>query len=101
MTVIWYTRLGHIRAEKITRLVRGGLLGPLALVTLPTCERYFTGKLTRKLFGKAKCASTLLNLFHSDIYRPFNVKAQDGCSYYITFIDNFVIRSCLSDLPQV
>ena len=32
---------------------------------------------------------TPLNLIHSDIYEPFNVKAQNECSYYITFIDDF------------
>ena len=30
----WYARLGHIRKDKMTRLAREGLLGPLAKVDL-------------------------------------------------------------------
>ena len=72
------------------QLVRVGLFSPLASVILPICKKCLAGKLTRKPLGKVKCASTLLDLIHSDICGPFNVKAQNGCSYYITFIEDFL-----------
>ena len=67
-------------------MVRGGLLGPLASVTLPTCEKYLAGKSTRKPFGKAKRTSTPLDLIHFNICEPFNVKARNGCSNYISLL---------------
>jgi len=85
----WYTRLGHTGAERMSWLVKRGLLGPLALAALPTCEKYRASKLTGKLFEKAKYTLVLLDLFHSDICGPFNVKTRNESSYYITFIDDF------------
>ncbi|KAK2977183.1 hypothetical protein RJ640_000434 [Escallonia rubra] len=34
----WHARLGHIGQDRMTRLAREGLLGPLAKVNLQTCE---------------------------------------------------------------
>lgn len=87
--VIWHARLGHIGQERMTRLAREGFLGPVAKVSLPTCEYCLAGKAIRKLFGTAKRASEPLQLVHSDICGPMNVKAIHGTSYFITFIDDF------------
>jgi len=73
----------------MTWLAQGKLFGPLTSVTLLTCEKCLAGKSARKPFIKAKRASALIDLIHFDICGPFNVKAQNGCSYYITFIDNY------------
>ena len=88
-SIIWHTRLGHIGAERITRLARVGLLGLLASIILPTCEKCLADRSTRKTFGNAKRTLVLLDLIHSDIYVPFNVKSQHECSYYITFINDY------------
>uniref|UniRef100_A0A2N9F566 GAG-pre-integrase domain-containing protein n=1 Tax=Fagus sylvatica TaxID=28930 RepID=A0A2N9F566_FAGSY len=48
----WHARLGHIGQDRMTRLAREGLLGPLAKVNLPTCEHCLAGKSTRKPFWK-------------------------------------------------
>ena len=43
-SIIWHARLGHIGQEMMTRLVREGLMGDLAKVTLSTCEHCLVGK---------------------------------------------------------
>ena len=42
----WHPRLGHIGQDKMTRLTREGLLGPLTKVNLPTYEHCLAGKST-------------------------------------------------------
>ena len=42
-----------------------------------------------KPFGKAMRASSPLELIHSDICGPMNVKAQNGAIYFITLIDDY------------
>ena len=37
----WHARLGHIGKDRMTRLAREGLLGPLGKVDLPICELSF------------------------------------------------------------
>jgi transposase InsO family protein len=73
----------------MTRLVREGLLGPLTKVNLPTCEHCLAGKSTRKPFGKGIRATIPLELIHSDVCGPMNVRVRHGASYFITFIDDF------------
>jgi len=56
---------------------------------LPVCEYCLAGKATRLPFGKAKRASSPLQLIHSDIYGPINVRARHRAKYFITFINDF------------
>ena len=56
---------------------------------MPTCEHCLAGKTARKPFGKGTRAEYPLQLIHSDICGPMNVKAGQGASYFITFIDDF------------
>ena len=88
-SIIWHVRLGHIGQERMTRLAREGLMGNLAKVTLSTCEHCLVGKSKRNSFGKATRASFPLQLIHSDIYGPTNVRARHGGFYFITFIDDY------------
>uniref|UniRef100_A0A2N9IVG1 CCHC-type domain-containing protein n=1 Tax=Fagus sylvatica TaxID=28930 RepID=A0A2N9IVG1_FAGSY len=80
---------GHIGKDRMARLAREGLLGPLAKVDLPICEPCLAGKACRKPFGKAMRATQPLELIHSDICGPMNVKAHHGASYFLTFIDDY------------
>ena len=84
----WHDRLGHIGQDRMTRLAREGLLGPLARVIFLTCEHYLAGKATRKPLEKAKRASIPLQLIHSDICGPKNMRAKHGAPYFIIFIDD-------------
>jgi hypothetical protein len=85
----WHARLGHIGKDRMARLVREGLLGPLAKVDLPICEPCLVGNSHRKPFGKAVRATQSLELIHSNICGPMNVKARHGASYFLTFIDDY------------
>ena len=58
-------------------------------LNLPICEHCLAGKATRLPFDKAKRATSKLQLIHSDICGPMNVRARHGTNYFITFIDDF------------
>ena len=53
------------------------------------CEPFLGGKAYRKSFGKAVKATQPLELIHSDICGPMNVKARHGASYFLTFINDY------------
>jgi hypothetical protein len=63
----WHARLGHIGKDRMIRLVREGLLGPLAKVGLPICEPCLASKACRNPFGKLVKATQPLELIHSYI----------------------------------
>ena len=67
-----YDTLGN----KLQRLAKVGLLGSIEKIDLPTCEYCFLGKATKFPFGKAKRANFPLQLIHSNICDPMNVKAR-------------------------
>jgi hypothetical protein len=87
--ITWHARLGHIGQDRLHRLARAGLLGSLTKEELPICEHCLARKATRLPFGKAKRASSPLQLIHSNICGPMNVRARNGGNYFITFIDDF------------
>lgn len=74
----------------MTRLARQGLLGSLVKVSFPVCEACLVGKVSRKPFGKAVKATHPLELVHSDICGPMNVRACPSASYFLTFIDDYL-----------
>ena len=86
---VWHSRLRHIGQQRMNRLAKEGLLGSLKKFNLPTCPNYLEGKMARKPFGKAIRAQIPLQLVHSDVCGPMNVRAKHGASYFITFIDDF------------
>ena len=71
----------------MSRLAKQGLLDQLTKAKLPRCESCFVG--TTKHFGKASRVSSPLELIHSGICRPKNVKARHGAFYFLTFIDDY------------
>ena len=87
--VKWHARLGHIGQDRLKRLAKAGLLGSIDKIDLSVCEQCLAGKAMRLPFGKAKIACFPLELIHSDIGGPMNVRARHGGKYFITFIDDF------------
>ena len=85
----WHARLRHIGQERMNRLARDGLLGSITKVDLSTYEYCLQGKATRKPFGKVVRAELPLQLIHSDICGPVNLRARHGASYFITFINDY------------
>ena len=73
--VKWHTRLGHIGQDRLKKLAKAGLLGSIEKIDLPICEHYLARKATRYPFGKAKKVTLPLQLIHSDICSPMNVRA--------------------------
>ncbi|KAA0035260.1 gag/pol protein [Cucumis melo var. makuwa] len=66
---------------KIERLVKSGFLSKLEDNSLPPCESFLEGKMTKRSFtGKGLRAKIPLELVHSDICGPMNVKARGGVS---------------------
>ena len=71
------------------RLAKRGLLSNAQKVEKSTCEHCLVGKSSRKPFGSGIRADVPLQVIHSDICGPMNVKKRHGTSYFITFIDDF------------
>ena len=60
-------------------MVKSGLLSPLEDNSLPPCESCLEGKMTKRSFtGKGLRAKEPLELVHSDLCGPMNVKARGG-----------------------
>ena len=89
-TYLWHLRLGDINLDKINRLVKDGPLRKLNVGTLPICESYFEGKMTKRPFSaKGERSKDPLQLVHSDFCSPLNVQARGGYEYFVTFIDDY------------
>ena len=73
----------------MNRLAKEDLLRPFKKVNLPNCLNCLKGKMERKPFEKVIKAQILMQLVHSDVCGPMNVRAEHGASYFITFIDDF------------
>ncbi|KAA0061307.1 gag/pol protein [Cucumis melo var. makuwa] len=74
----------------IGRLVKNGLLRQLEDNFLPPCDSCLEGKMTKRSFtGKGLRAKTPLELVHSDLCGPINVKARGGYEYFISFIYDY------------
>ncbi|KAA0067405.1 gag/pol protein [Cucumis melo var. makuwa] len=81
------SREGNTRIE---RLVESGLLSQLEDNSLPPCDSCLEEKTTKRSFtGKGLRAKTSLELVHSDLCRPIDVKARGGYEYFISFIDDY------------
>ena len=87
--VKWHARLGHIGQGWLKILAKADLLGSIEKIDLPICEHCLVEKATKFPFGKAKRATLPLQLIHSDICGPMNVRARHGAHYFFTFIDDF------------
>ena len=85
----WHAMLGHIGHDRLKRLAKDGLLEPIEKIDLPVCEKCLARKAKRLPFGKVRSATLPLELIHSDICSPLNIRARHGAQYFITFIDDF------------
>ena len=79
-------RLGHINLNRINRLVKDGILDNLVLEPMSVCEFCIAGKMTKRPFPpKGNRSSELLELVHTDVCGPINIRAHGGYEYFITF----------------
>lgn len=88
-SIKWHAKISHIGQGRMNRLAQEGLLGSLAKVDLSTCKPCLARKAGRKPFAKATCAAHPLELIHSGICGPMNVRAWHGACYFLTFVDDY------------
>ena len=96
---LWHIRLGHINLNRINRLVKEGILGDLVLQPMEVCESCLEGKITKRPFPtKGNRTNALLELVHTDVCGPINIRASGSYEYFITFTDDQLISYvfCLS-----
>ncbi|KAL0546565.1 hypothetical protein IC582_016476 [Cucumis melo] len=88
---LWHLRLGHINLNRIGRLVKNGLLSQLEDNSLPPCDSYLEGKMTKRSFTRKGLRTKIpLELVHSNLCGPMNVKAREGYRYFSSFIDDYL-----------
>ena len=82
-------RLGHINLNRINRLIKDSILDNLVLEPMPVYESCVKGKMTMRPFPpKGSRSNDLLELVHTDMCGPINIRAHSGYEYFITFIDD-------------
>ncbi|KAA0061337.1 gag/pol protein [Cucumis melo var. makuwa] len=75
----------------IGRLVKNGLLSQLEDNSLPPCDSYLEGKMTKRSFTRKGLRTKIpLELVHSNLCGPMNVKAREGYEYFSSFIDDYL-----------
>lgn len=88
---LWHRRLGHAGAEKLRQLnnsVTNGVDFPS--VNFNLCEICLKGKHSRSAFKDIGTRATeLLQVIHSDVCGPMNVKSMGGARYFVLFIDDY------------
>src|SRR4051812_32978677 len=82
-TYLWHCRLGHVGVKRMKELHADGLLE-----SLDACEPCLMGKMTKTPFsGTMKQATDLLEIIHTDVCSPMNMKACSRYHYFLTFTD--------------
>lgn len=99
---LWHRRLGHIGHENLKKLKNNfveGLLFDDEMAKL--CEVCLKGKQTRKSFPASKSStSEILELVHSDVCGPMEVKSIGESRYFVTFLDDFSRKICVYMLKR-
>ena len=73
---LWHSRLGHISKGRMECLIREEILPKLEFSDLDQCVDCIKGKFARQIKKDgAKRSSGILELIHTDIWGPFNVKS--------------------------
>ena len=87
-TCLQHCRLGHIGVKRMKKLHTDGLLESLDYESLGTCEPCLMGKMTKTPFsGTMERATNLLEIIHTDVCGPMNIKARGGYRYFLTFTE--------------
>ena len=86
---LWHKRLGYMSEKDLKNLVGKNLLPSLKSYDLDLYEHCIYGRHCRVSFmrGVHERKKNLLELVHSDVFGPVNVKSLGGASYFVTFID--------------
>jgi hypothetical protein len=105
---IWHQHMGHMSYDALKShgpsAVTGLDLDASTMAIPTTCHGCKAGKSTRKPFpGSAKTTSRILEVVHSDLAGPMQVKSIQGSLYTATFIDDYsrhAVVYCLRSKDQ-
>ncbi len=87
---LWHLKLGHIGEDRMNKMEKDGLLGPVTSESYPVCESCLQEKMARLSFvGHGERTTEILTLVHTDVCGPFDVSARGRYSYFITFTDDY------------
>ena len=82
--------MSHISEQGLILLSKRGLLKGVEIGKLKSCESCTLGKQCRVKFSSGKYTSTgILEYIHLDLLGFARVKFYSGCSYFVTFIDDY------------
>jgi hypothetical protein len=87
---LWNCHLGHISRGRIKCLIKEEILMPLDFSDLGHYIECIKGKYVKhiKKMGATR-SSCVLQIIHTDICSPFNVRYVDGFNLFITFTNDF------------
>jgi len=88
-STMWHQRLGHISEKGMKLMAAKGKLSSLKHVDVGVCEHCIFGKQKKVSFSKAKKTPKVekLELVHTDVWGPAQVKSVENSRFYVTFID--------------
>jgi hypothetical protein len=86
---LWHRRLGNISRGRMERLIKNDVLLPLEFSDADICVDCIKGKYTKTIKKGAIRATRVLQLTHTDICGPLNVRSIYGFDSFITFRDDF------------
>ena len=82
---------GVLPVARIERLANDGPLRELRVGTLPVYESCLEGKMNKRPFStKSERAKAPIEIIHTDVCGPLNVKARGGYEYFVIFIDDYL-----------
>jgi len=88
-TRLWHMCLGHMSEKGLQVLHGKGVLPGIKSCKLDFCEFCIMGRQRRASFSTSKSKTMgLLDLIHTDVWRPSLVLSVGGARYYVTFIDD-------------
>jgi hypothetical protein len=87
---LWHYRLCHISRGRMEHLIKEEVLVSLDFSDLGHCIECIKGKyITHIKKMETTRSSGVLEIIHTDICGPFNVRSVDWFNSFITFTDNF------------
>ena len=87
---LWHLRLGHIREDRLNKLKKDGLLGPLSFESYLVYELCLQEKMIKIPFVRqGERVTEILALVYTDVCGPFYVQGRGDYIYFINFTDDY------------